>query len=73
MKCPCEGCEKRHRACHDVCEEFHTWKTERAEERTNIEKQKICRHYIAQNIKRLKGKRYIDEWKKGYKPKSFQK
>lgn len=28
-KCPCYGCNERHKACHDTCEEFKAHKLRR--------------------------------------------
>ena len=27
-KCPCKGCNKRYKACHDTCKEYKDWKKE---------------------------------------------
>ncbi len=29
MTGPCKGCQDRHPACHDMCEKYKAWKTER--------------------------------------------
>lgn len=29
--CPCDGCQRRHEACHDNCELYQAWKYQRSE------------------------------------------
>ena len=52
--CPCKGCERRHKGCHNRCPNYKAWRTACDDEtefiRKSKNKERIVNDYVAEHI-----------------------